>query len=142
MTDKLIHTPSTDGIDRRGFLKCMAWVGTGLIWTMSGGVLAGCIQPQAAGQAAAATGDFSFVQISDSHIGFDKDPNKDVTSTFQQAVDKINALSTPPAFLLHTGDLTHLAKPEQFDTVGQVLKGAKASQIGRASCRERVSNCV
>ncbi len=129
MTDQLIHTPSTDGIDRRGFLKCMAWVGTGLIWTMSGGVLAGCIQPQAAGQAAAATGDFSFVQISDSHIGFDKDPNKDVTGTFQQAVDKINALSTPPAFLLHTGDLTHLAKPEQFDTVGQVLKGAKASQV-------------
>ncbi|MFN8495093.1 MAG: metallophosphoesterase [Caldilineaceae bacterium] len=129
MADQLIHTHSEDGIDRRGFLKCMAWVGTGLIWTMSGGVLAGCIQPQATGQTAAATGDFSFAQISDSHIGFDKDPNKDVTGTFQQAVDKINGMSTPPAFLLHTGDLTHLAKPEQFDTVGQVLKGAKASQV-------------
>jgi len=140
MADQIIHKPSadgghSDGIDRRGFLKCMAWVGTGLVWTMSGGVLAGCITPQAGGQATGAanstnaTGDFSFVQVSDSHIGFSKDPNKDVTSTFQQAIDKINGMSTPPAFLLHTGDLTHLAKPEQFDTVAQVLKSSKASQV-------------
>ncbi len=134
MTEQKLHRPSEndahpDGIDRRGFLKCMAWVGTGLVWTMSGGVLAGCITPQPGAQATVATGDFNFIQVSDSHIGFSKDPNKDVTATFQQAIDKINGMATPPAFLLHTGDLTHLAKPEQFDTVAQVLKRSKASQV-------------
>src|SRR5438105_2477351 len=122
------HDHNEDGIDRRGFLKCMAWVGTGLVWTMSGGVLAGCSfgQTQADSQT---KGDFSFVQISDSHIGFNKAPNADVTATFQQAIDKINALPTPPAFLLHTGDLTHLSKADEFDTVAQVLKNAKAQQV-------------
>ena len=129
MTDQLIHKHNEDGIDRRGFLKCMAWAGTGLVWTMSGGVLASCIAPQPGSQATSGTGDFSFVQVSDSHIGFSKDPNKDVTSTFQQAIDKINGMTASPAFLLHTGDLTHLAKPEQFDTVAQVLKSSKASQV-------------
>jgi 3',5'-cyclic AMP phosphodiesterase CpdA len=114
-----------DGIDRRGFLKCMAWVGTGLVWTMSGGVLAGC----GIGQQSSATGDFSFVQISDSHIGFSNNPNKDVTATFQQAIDKVNGLPATPAFMLHTGDLTHLSKPDQFDTVAQVLKSAKTNQV-------------
>jgi Icc protein len=121
------HTTNThdDGIDRRGFLKCMAWAGAGLVWTMSGGILTGC----GFGQSAGAAGDFSFAQISDSHIGFDKAPNQDVTSTFQQAIDKINALPAPPAFLLHTGDLTHLSKPGEFDTVAQVLKSAKSGQV-------------
>ncbi|HEX9370359.1 MAG TPA: metallophosphoesterase [Roseiflexaceae bacterium] len=125
MADQIVHDHGGDGIDRRGFLKCMAWVGTGLIWTMSGGVLAGC----SVGQTAGAGGDFSFAQISDSHIGFNKAPNQDVTATFQQAVDKINALPATPSFLLHTGDLTHLSKPDEFDTVNQVLKSAKAGQI-------------
>jgi 3',5'-cyclic AMP phosphodiesterase CpdA len=123
MTEKINH--HDDGIDRRGFLKCMAWAGAGLVWTMSGGVLAGC----SFGQAAGAGGDFSFAQISDSHIGFSKAPNQDVTGTFQQAVDKINALPSTPAFLLHTGDLTHLSKPDEFDTVAQVLKRSKSSQV-------------
>jgi 3',5'-cyclic-AMP phosphodiesterase len=115
-----------DGIDRRGMLQCMAWVGTGIAWNMRGGVLTS----RALGQAGAAPrADFSFVQLSDSHIGFAKEPNKDVTETLKVAVNKVNALSQPPAFLLHTGDLTHLAKPEEFDTVAQVLKGAK---VGRA----------
>src|SRR6185369_13826136 len=70
--------------------------------------------------------DFTFVQISDSHIGFAKEPNKDVVGTLQAAVAKINSLPQPPAFVLHTGDLTHLAKPEEFDTVDQVLKSLSA----------------
>jgi Icc protein len=125
MADRITHNHGDDGIDRRNFLKCMAWAGTGLIWTMSGGVLAGC----SVGQPASAGGDFSFAQISDSHIGFNKAPNQDVTATFQQAVDRVNALPATPAFLLHTGDLTHLSKPDEFDTVAQVLKSAKASQV-------------
>jgi 3',5'-cyclic AMP phosphodiesterase CpdA len=105
----------------------MAWVGTGLLWTLHGGVP----RSQAFGQqpAKADKGDFSFVQISDSHIGFAKEPNKDVVGTLKIAVDRINAMPTPPAFVLHTGDLTHLAKPDEFDTVSEVLKGIKAGKV-------------
>jgi 3',5'-cyclic-AMP phosphodiesterase len=125
MADSTIHNRNGDGIDRRGFLECMAWVGTGLAWAVSGGVLSSRVlgaQPAAAAKAA----DFTFVQISDSHVGFAKEPNTDVVGTLQRAVAKINALPTPPDLVLHTGDLTHLAKPEEFDTVSQVLKGVKA----------------
>ncbi len=126
MSDRIIHDHSQDGIDRRGFLKCMAWVGTGLIWTMTGGVLSAS---QFVPGASAAGGDFTFAQVSDSHIGFHQDPNTDVAATFQVAIDKINQLPTTPDFLIHTGDLTHLTKPDEFDTVAQVLKSAKAGQI-------------
>src|SRR6267142_1659264 len=64
-------------------------------------------------------GDLSFVQISDSHIGFSKEANKDVLSTLKVAIVKINALPPPPAFVLHTGDLSHLSKPEEFDALDQ-----------------------
>ena len=110
---------SSDGIDRRGFLKCMAWAGTGLVWTFAGGVPVS----RAFGESHSATkpGDFSFVQISDSHIGFNKPANTDVTATLQAALDKIDARPATPAFLLHTGDLTHGSKPAEFDTLAQVL---------------------
>src|ERR1051326_868208 len=72
---------------------------------------------------------FSFVQISDSHIGFNKEPNQDVTKTFQAAIKQIDALEDQPAFLIHTGDITHLSKPEQFDTASQVLNSAKTKQV-------------
>jgi 3',5'-cyclic-AMP phosphodiesterase len=112
-------------IERRSFLKCMAWAGAGVVWVMSGGVLTSCqLVPGYSHK-----GVFSFVQISDSHIGFNKEPNQDVTKTFQEAVNKINALEDQPAFLIHTGDITHLSKPEQFDTAAQILKGAKTSQV-------------
>src|SRR5215471_18872343 len=105
------HTPDADGIDRRGFLHCMAWVGTGLVWTVGGGIL-GCQQVgETSARGADAKGDFTFAQLSDSHIGFSKEPNKDVTATFQAAVDKLNGLKQRPDFVLHTGDLTHLSKP-------------------------------
>src|SRR5215207_592196 len=100
-----------DQIERRSFLKCMAWAGTGVVWVMNGGVLTSCQLVSGAKR----KGSFSFVQISDSHIGFNKDPNHDVTKTLQEAVDKINALDEQPAFVIHTGDITHLASAEQFD---------------------------
>jgi 3',5'-cyclic-AMP phosphodiesterase len=74
------------------------------------------------GAGAAAAGELSFVQISDSHMGFSKPANPDVAGTLKAAVDKINALSEAPEFLLHTGDISHLSKPEEFDTVDQILK--------------------
>jgi len=118
---------SGDGIDRRGFLECMAWAGTGLVWSLNGGLPGARVFGQDA--RIAGPNDFTFVQISDSHIGFAKEPNKDVVGTLQTAIARINALPQPPAFVLHTGDLTHLAKPEEFDTVDQVLKGLKAQVL-------------
>jgi len=109
--------------DRRGFLQCMAWVGTGAMWTMAGGVLKGMPIEQAARGAMAMSGmkGLRFVQISDSHIGFDKPANADVTATLRLAVAKIKAAPEQPSFVLHTGDLTHLSKPSEFDTLQQVL---------------------
>src|SRR5947209_9648663 len=109
MAERILHDPSGDGIDRRGFLRCMAWAGTGLAWAVCGG-LTGCT-PLGKGPNPPSEGDFTFVQLSDSHIGFSKEPNKDVTATFREAIARINDLPQAPAFVLHTGDLTHLSKP-------------------------------
>src|ERR1700712_794443 len=133
------HMPykNGDGIDRRGFLECMAWAGTGVLWMMSGGILKsygmsqmidkttgglkkGLIMPKS---------DFSFVQISDSHIGFNKAANPDVVGTLNAAIAKINAMPVAPSFMLHTGDLSHLAQADEFDTLEQTLKSAKTSQV-------------
>ena len=114
---------SSDGIDRRGFLHCMAWAGTGIVWSFAGGIPVS----SAFGATTPATRaeDFSFIQISDSHIGFAKAANPNVTATLQKAVDKIRAASTVPDFLIHTGDLTHTSKPAEFDTMDQVLSATK-----------------
>ncbi|MBZ5619718.1 MAG: metallophosphoesterase [Acidobacteriia bacterium] len=110
-----------DGIDRRGFLECMAWAGTGLVWSLTGGVASS----QTMNHGDHAKADLSFVQISDSHIGFNKEANPDVKVTLAAAVAKINAMPEPPAFLIHTGDITHLSKPEEFDTASSVLDTVK-----------------
>ena len=108
----------------------MAWAGTGVFCIIQGGVLKSYSLSQMAQHGVdAAKGDLSFVQISDSHIGFSKPANTDVTATLQEAVAKINVLPTPLAFALHTGDLTHLSKPEEFDTLDQVLKSLKTSKV-------------
>ncbi len=127
MPRRIKENLNKDGIDRRGFLECMAWAGTGMIWTVSGGVLSSKAFGQSAGGTAGETG-FSFVQISDSHIGFNKAANPDVTATLQEAIGKINALERTPDFLIHTGDLSHLSKPSEFDTLDQVLSSAKSRQ--------------
>jgi Icc protein len=115
--------PDSDGIDRRKFLSCMAWVGTGLLWTIDGGV------PSSSRLGAEPpNGKLFFMQISDSHIGFDKAANSDVTATLRAAVDKINALDVKPAFVLHTGDITQLAKPAEFDTADQVIRDIRTEK--------------
>jgi 3',5'-cyclic-AMP phosphodiesterase len=109
-------------LDRRHFLKCMAWVGTGAIWTVSGGVLKGSPLEHAMVLDATSNRDvLRFAQISDSHIGFDKPANTDVAATLREAIAKIKADPEPPSFLLHTGDLTHLSKPAEFDQLQQIL---------------------
>lgn len=122
-----------DGVDRRGFLQCMAWAGTGMLYAMKGGILTslplGTVDAEAAGLSKMKGVDFSFIQISDSHIGFNKEANPDVTATLQIAIDRINSAPAAPDFLLHTGDISQLSKPSEFDTAQQVLKGAKASRI-------------
>jgi hypothetical protein len=123
---------ANDGIDRRNFLSCMAWAGTGLLWTMAGGVPTSKLFAATSGGAGrpvshGASG-FSFVQISDSHIGFNKAANQDVTGTLKLALDKINRLPNTPELLLHTGDITHSSKPAEFDTAQQLIKGVKAGE--------------
>ncbi len=126
MEERIISDAGGDGVDRRGFLKCMAWAGTGLVWTFADGLVGSRRIDLSAGEAKKGT--FTFVQISDSHIGFNKPPNKNVTATLEKTVARINALPVRPDLLLHTGDLTHLAKADEFDTVAEVLKGAKAGR--------------
>ncbi len=128
--DEILHDHNHDGIDRRGFLKCMAWAGTGALCVMNGGVLKSYSLSRLSeiGEKEV-QGDFSFVQISDSHMGFNKPANPDVVGTLKAAVDKINALPSPQQFMLHTGDISHLSKPEEFDTVEQILKSAKPKDI-------------
>mgnify|MGYP001059157562 CR=1 FL=1 len=108
------------GLDRRGFLQCMAWVGTGAIWTMTSGILKGMPIEHGA-RSGAVAGGLRFVQISDSHIGFNKPANTDVTATLREAIAKIKASPEQPSFVLHTGDLTHLSKPSEFDTLQQLM---------------------
>ena len=128
---------NNDGVDRRGFLECMAWAGTGVLWMMSGGIMKsyGMSQVLDRGTGRLKDGlvlpksDFSFVQISDSHIGFNKAANPDVTGTLMATIDKINAMPKAPSFVLHTGDLSHLAQADEYDTLDQSLKAVKAEKI-------------
>ena len=127
MSKLIVHDHNHDVIDRRGFLQCMAWAGTGVIWSISAGIPTS----QAFGQKLPdhSKGELNFVQISDSHIGFNKPANPDVNGTLQATVDKINALPAAPDFIIHTGDLSHLAKASEFDTMDQILSGARQKQI-------------
>jgi hypothetical protein len=109
-------------MERRDFLSCMAWTGTGLVWTQAGGVpRSRSLGPRTA--EAAEDGSWSFVQISDTHIGFKGGANPDALGTFQAALARIKAMDPKPAFLIHTGDITHAQKPGAFDTVTEALKG-------------------
>lgn len=135
--DAHAHDLSSDGIDRRGFLECMAWAGTGVLWMMTGGVLKSYGMSQMIDRTTGGLksglvipkSDFSFVQISDSHIGFSKAANPDVVGTLQATIAKINAMPSAPSFVLHTGDLTHLAQADEFDTLEQSLKSVKTDKI-------------
>src|SRR5579863_8621436 len=110
-----------DGISRRHALECMIWAGTGVLWTLSGGA------PKSAliGAAYAAESGFSFLQISDSHVGFDKPANPNALATLNEAIDKVVAMPVKPAFMIHTGDISHLSKAKQFDDADQAIGRAR-----------------
>ena len=137
MAEVAKETPAVggDGIDRRNFLECMAWAGTGLLWSMVAGVPTSRLLAATGAPMAPKTKtveDFSFVQISDSHIGFNKGANPDVTGTLTKAINKINAVPSgmkAPDFMIHTGDITQNSKAAEFDTATQVIKSAKVGEV-------------
>jgi 3',5'-cyclic AMP phosphodiesterase CpdA len=111
------------GLSRRKVLECMTWAGTGVLWTVAGGV------PRSlglVGEASAQTaGGLTFLQISDSHVGFDRPANPNALGTLEEAINKIKALPTKPAFMIHTGDITHLSKVSEFDDAERVISQAR-----------------
>jgi hypothetical protein len=109
------------GLDRRQTLKCMLWAGTGVVWTVAGGVPSSRL----IGSAKAAEASFSFVQMSDCHIGFAKPANPDAHATLNVAIDKVLAMPDRPAFMIHTGDISHSAKANEFDDAQQMIGRAK-----------------
>ena len=117
-----MREPDDAGHDRRGFLKCMTWAGSGLVWTLAGGVPASVALEACA--APSGTRPFSFVQVSDSHIGFAKPLNPDSRVTFREAIGKIAALPHKPDFIIHTGDVSQLSKDSEFDDADQIIKEA------------------
>jgi 3',5'-cyclic-AMP phosphodiesterase len=129
MEDGREPSAAADGIDRRNFLKCMAWAGTGLLWTMTGGIPKARLLAQNSPGSQLPLGkqqDFSFVQISDSHIGFNKGANPNVAGTLEKAIERANKVPpgmAGPDFLLHTGDITQNSKAAEFDTATQIVKG-------------------
>jgi len=111
--------------DRRTLLKCSAWAGAGVVWALCGGIPRAFALSDSGtlSDPTALASNFHFVQISDSHIGFNKEANPEPLKTLQVAIDKVIALPQRPSLILHTGDITHLSKPEEFDTAAQLLKG-------------------
>jgi 3',5'-cyclic AMP phosphodiesterase CpdA len=112
-----------DGVSRRRVLECMTWVGTGVLWTVSGGV------PHSLGimgeAAAAEAKGLTFLQISDSHVGFDKPANPNALGTLEEAIAKVNAQAKKPAFMIHTGDISHLSLESQFDDADRIISQAR-----------------
>jgi Icc protein len=122
--DSTTEIEDAAGAQRRGFLKCMLWAGTGVLWTVSGGVPRSALLGGGAMAATPASSELTFVQISDSHIGFAGPPNTDVAGTLSEAVARVNQLKGSSSLLIHTGDVSQLSRVGQFDTAEQIIKGA------------------
>jgi len=112
-----------NGPSRRKVLECMTWAGTGVLWTVAGGVPAslGIIDEAFAAKQKG----FTFLQISDSHMGFDKPANPNAKGTLEEAIERVKALPGKPAFMIHTGDISHLSKPSEFDDAERIISQAK-----------------
>ena len=114
-------------VSRRDALKCLAFGSAGTLFTLSGGILTPL--DLASAGTTPATGTPFFVQISDTHIGFNKEANPDVGGTLRLAIERVNALTSAPALVLHTGDITHLSRAAEFDTAAELMKGLRAGEI-------------
>jgi 3',5'-cyclic AMP phosphodiesterase CpdA len=112
-----------EGLSRRKVLECMTWVGTGVLWTVSGGVphTLGLIDEAIAQEAKGLT----FLQISDSHVGFDKPANPNALGTLEEAVNRVKALPQKPSFMIHTGDISHLSLESQFDDADRIISQSR-----------------
>ncbi|UPJ61027.1 metallophosphoesterase [Bradyrhizobium sp. 192] len=119
------HDHGDDGVSRRKVLECMTWAGTGVLWTVTGGVPRSLGIIDSAQAATAAAPGMTFLQISDSHVGFDKPANPNALGTLEEAVGKINAMPTKPSFMIHTGDITHLSKAAEFDNADRIISQSK-----------------
>jgi 3',5'-cyclic AMP phosphodiesterase CpdA len=121
----------TDPSSRRAALKCLAYGGAGTLFTLAGGIVMPIDLAVAATHKhhAAHTGTPLFLQISDTHIGFNKEANPDVQGTLKQTIALVNAMPIKPALAIHTGDITHLSKPEEFDTAAQLLQGLNITEL-------------
>src|SRR5579884_931067 len=109
--------------NRRDFLKCMAWAGSGALFAFEGGIASSlALDGALAATPRRAAKALTFVQVSDSHIGFNKPPNADARATFREAIAKVKALPSPPDFIIHTGDVSQLSRDEEFDDADQMLK--------------------
>ncbi len=118
-------------LSRRNALKCMAYGGAGTLFALSGGVFTPIDLAMAADNnyGSGQRGKPLFVQISDTHIGFNKDANPDVNGTLTQAIDMVNGMAEQPALIIHTGDITHLSKPAEFDTAQQIFSRLRATEM-------------
>jgi 3',5'-cyclic AMP phosphodiesterase CpdA len=116
-------TDHNDGVSRRKVLECMTWAGTGVLWTISGGVphSLGLIDEALAQEQKG----FTFLQISDSHMGFDKPANPNAKGTLEEAITRIKAIPARPSFMIHTGDITHLSKVSEFDDAEHIISQAR-----------------
>jgi len=116
---------------RRSALKCLAFGGAGTLFVLSSGVLAPLDLAAAASEAkrVSSIGTPLFLQVSDTHIGFNKEANPDVSGTLRQTIALVNAMAVKPALTIHTGDITHLSKPAEFDTAAQLLSGLKTGEL-------------
>jgi 3',5'-cyclic AMP phosphodiesterase CpdA len=117
------NNDSGEHLSRRKVLECMTWAGTGVLWTVAGGV------PQSLGlmgeAKAQGAGGLTFLQISDSHVGFDKPANPNALGTLEEAINKVKALPAKPSFMIHTGDITHLSKVSEFDDAERIISQAR-----------------
>src|ERR1700735_1025241 len=123
MSDHDHHDDDTPGVNRRRVRECMTRPGTGVLWTVSGGV------PRSLGLVgsakAAEPAGLTFLQISDSHVGFDKAANPNALGTLEEAIAKINTMPLKPSFMIHTGDISHLSKAVEFDNADRIISQAK-----------------
>lgn len=116
--------------DRRKALSCLAaWTGAAVVWTVAGGVPRALGATSAGPLATASKHALTFVQISDTHIGFHKDANPDVVGSLRRAIADINGLAQTPAFVVHTGDVSHLSKPEEFGQAAEILEEIRVDRV-------------
>jgi 3',5'-cyclic AMP phosphodiesterase CpdA len=118
-------------LSRRNALKCLAYGGAGTLFALSGGVFTPIDLAMAASdkKGAANLGKPLFVQISDTHIGFNKEANPDVAGTLTQTIDIVNGMYEQPALIIHTGDITHLSKPAEFDLAQQLFTRLRTTEM-------------